>query len=154
MKLYKRYLMLLAWMAAISFSANAVSVENGVSHELAQYRAIHISDVHYSLAFDIPASLAQPVDFDATLAFVWNGDQDLQIDFQGTDDQLNKTLTVNGSELATVLLDEHIIIPSGCLHTGENCIRIGGHSCDKALNRHEDYLYSLFVPDHARSALP
>jgi aminopeptidase N len=140
--------------AIISMSLNAVTVQDGVSLELATYRSANINDVSYSLSFTVPDQIARPVSFNETLTFVWAGDEDLQIDFQGRPDQLDSVITVNGRVLTTDLRHEHIIIPKGCLLPGKNQVIISGRCGDKALNRHEDYLYSLFVPDHARSVFP
>ena len=140
--------------AIISMSLNAVTIQDGVSLELATYRSANINDVRYSLSFTVPDQIARPVSFNETLTFVWAGDEDLQIDFQGTPDQLDSVITVNGHELTTDLRHEHIIIPQGCLLPGKNQVIISGRCGDKALNRHEDYLYSLFVPDHARCVFP
>ncbi len=86
--------------------------------------------------------------------FIWTGDEDLQIDFQGNANQLSKEILVNGKRLNTVLSDEHIVIPLQYLVQGENSVSISGYSGDKALNRSDDYMYTLFVPDHARSVFP
>ena len=140
--------------AIIGLNLNAVTLQDGVSLDLATYRSANINDVSYSLSFTVPDQVFQPVSFHETLTFVWTGDEDLQIDFQGTPDQLDRMITVNGRELVTDLRHEHIIIPVSCLSQGKNQVIISGRCGDKALNRHEDYLYTLFVPDHARSAFP
>lgn len=154
----KFYLQVAAWLvlmlALCSQPLRAVNIENGVSLELARYRAANISDVRYILSFVVPASKAEPVSFDVELQFAWQGDDDLQIDFQGDRNQLEDNIIVNGMKVETVLRAEHIIVPVQHLKKGENHIRIAGRSGDKALNRHDDYLYTLFVPDHARSAFP
>lgn len=132
----------------------AVPVVDGVSHQLAIYRSSHISDVNYSLAFTVPAEKTQPVRFEETIVFNWTGDEDLQIDFQGDATQLSHELMVNGKSVPTVFLNEHIVISAQCLVNGENSVSLSGISGDKALNRSKDYMYTLFVPDHARSAFP
>ena len=154
MKKLIRQLMAVIMMTALSLSANALTVENGVSRELALYRSAHISQVHYNLSFTVPAEKSKPVYFEELLLFNWTGDEDLQIDFQGDAHQLSGEVLVNGKTIKTVLKNEHIIIPAQYLLQGENSIAISGYSGDKALNRSEDYLYTLFVPDHARSVFP
>ena len=155
MKQIMRLLFVAFWLMAISgMIVQAVPVENGVSWALAQYRSAHISDVNYNLSFTVPALKSQPVYFEETLMFNWTGDEDLQIDFQGDASQLSEELHVNDMTLKTVLLNEHIVIPAQCLVQGENTVSICGYSGDKALNRSEDYMYTLFVPDHARSVFP
>ena len=132
----------------------AIPVVDGVSHDLAIYRSAHIGDVNYSLTFTVPALKTKPVSFEETLSFNWSGEEDLQIDFQGEASQLSRELVVNGQTMKTVVLNEHVVIPSQFLVQGRNSVTIGGYSGDKALNRNEDYMYTLFVPDHARSAFP
>ena len=146
------FLFLFAWFFLLMGAA--VPVVDGVSRELAVYRTAHISQVHYDLSFTVPIEKSSPVCFEELLMFNWTGDEDLQIDFQGDVSQLYNDLMVNGKTVKTVLLNEHIIIPAQSLVQGENSIAIGGYSGDKALNRSDDYLYTLFVPDHARSVFP
>ena len=135
-------------------TAAAVPIEKGVSRALAEYRAENISDVHYSLSFSVPEKLDEPVVFFETMNFRWLGDEDLQIDFQGDPDGLDGVVMVNGKAVDAVVRDEHIIIPNRYLRMGINKVLIGGISSDQALNRHEEYMYTLFVPDHARSVFP
>ena len=140
-------------MAAFQVVA-AIPVVEGVSRELAIYRSSHISDVEYNLSFTLPAEKTKPVYFEETILFNWTGGDDLQIDFQGDASQLSQEILVNGKTLKTVLLNEHIVIPAQCLVQGKNSVSLSGYSGDKALNRSEDYMYTLFVPDHARSVFP
>ena len=146
------FLFLFAWFSLLMGAA--VPVVDGVSRELAVYRTAHISNVCYDLSFTVPVEKSSPVGFEELLTFNWTGECDLQIDFQGDVSQLYNELMVNGKTVKTVLLNEHIIIPAQSLVQGENSIAIGGYSGDKALNRSDDYMYTLFVPDHARSVFP
>ena len=146
-----------ALLLALSFLAlplQAVNIENGVSRQLALYRADNLRNISYSLSFSVPDDMAKPVEFFETLRFSWLGHEDLQIDFQGDAGQVDGVIMVNGKTVNTVVCNEHIIIPSRYLNIGENKVLIGGVCGDKALNRHEDFLYTLFVPDHARSVFP
>ena len=135
-------------------SSTAMTIENGVSWELAQYRTAHISDVYYDLSFTVPKDKTKPVHFEELIVFDWTGEEDLQIDFQGGAKQLSDEVRVNDKTVKTVFINEHIIIPAQYLLQGENSIAVYGYSGDKALNRSDDYLYTLFVPDHARSVFP
>lgn len=143
-----------AMLSLGSLQGGAVEIEKGVSLALAQYRALHISDLRYSLSIMVPDDIAKPVSFYEDLRFNWNGSGDLQLDFQGSEDQFDGIFMVNGKRVNLVLHDEHIIIPERYLNVGQNRIIVEGDCGDKALNRHEDYLYTLFVPDHARSVFP
>lgn len=146
--------MMLAFLCMNCLQAGAVKIEKGVSKALAEYRAQNLRDITYSLSFSVPESMDKPISFFETMTFWWIGDEDLQIDFQGDDSQLDGIIMVNGKAVNAMLRDEHIIIPQRYLRLGNNKVMIGGYSSDKAMNRHEDYMYTLFVPDHARSAFP
>ena len=141
-------LCLLLFVVVINAAAQ-VDVEPGVSRQLAQYRAQNVRDVTYDLSFVLPAEKQEEVGFQEEIAFEWGGDGDLQLDFQGR----LLFAHINDAQLdSSCYRDEHIVIPARCLQKGRNLIRIGGKCSDKSLNRQADYLYTLFVPDHARSA--
>ena len=141
-------LCLLLFVVAINAAAQ-VDVEPGVSRQLAQYRAQNVRDVTYDLSFVLPAEKQEEVGFQEEIGFEWGGDGDLQLDFQGR----LLFAHINDAQLdSSCYRDEHIVIPARCLQKGRNLIRIGGKCSDKSLNRQADYLYTLFVPDHARSA--
>ena len=129
-------------------------VECGVSEQLAKLRTSQVSHVAYTLHFELPAQKQEAVKGKAGMAFVWSGgDEDLQIDFQGT---VNRShITVNGKKRPARYHDEHIVVSRKWLKKGkQNHVDIAFVSEDKALNRNADYLYTLFVPDHARSVFP
>ena len=129
-------------------------VECGVSEQLAKLRTSQVSDVAYTLHFDLPAQKQEAVRGKARMAFVWSGgDEDLQIDFQGTVD--GNHITVNGKKRPIQYHDEHVVVSRKWLKKGKhNHVDIDFVSGDKALNRNADYLYTLFVPDHALSVFP
>lgn len=144
----RKMLCLLLFVVAIKAAAQ-VDVEPGVSRQLAQYRAQNVRDVTYDLSFVLPAEKQEEVGFQEEIGFEWGGDGDLQLDFQGR----LLFAHINDAQLdSSCYRDEHIVIPARCLQKGRNLIRIGGKCSDKSLNRQADYLYTLFVPDHARSA--
>ncbi|MBP5499530.1 MAG: aminopeptidase [Bacteroidales bacterium] len=129
------------------------AVTDGVSHELAVLRKAQVSEVTYSLSFEIPSQKDIPVIGDVAITFDWAGGQeDLQIDFQG---DITGPVVVNGQTVPTLHQAEHILIPAQSLKAdASNRVSISFRSKDKALNRNSDYLYTLFVPDHARSVFP
>jgi aminopeptidase N len=125
----------------------------GVSHTLAKERAACVSQLSYELSFNIPEALDQKVTGRATLSFTLSSRQsDLLLDFCGNG--LAKTLELNGKRLPTVWRDEHIALPHRHLKKGRNIVTLSFTSADKSLNRHADYLYTLFVPANARSVFP
>ena len=50
--------------------------------------------------------------------------------------------------------EEHVIVPAGALSPGHNVVDIEFTAGDGSLNRQDDFLYTLFVPDRARFAFP
>lgn len=146
------------WFLFFSYSsqgfAQALPVEKGVSQKLAAYRKANISDVHYQLYFSIPINKQDPIDAHETILFYLKQNiVPLQIDFEESSDHLLK-IAVNGKDIPTEFLDEHIIIPPGYLKQGANEIRVAFTAGDLSLNRNNDYLYSLLVPDRARTLFP
>ena len=132
------------------------AAEAGVSRQLAEYRAAHIKDVQYTLIFDIPDDAAKPVKGYEVMEFIWESDSDLVLDFQGDASQFNGICLINGKskEHHVEFADEHITIPRKLLKKGYNSLYLTFTCGNKSLNRTDDYLYTLFVPDHARSVFP
>lgn len=135
-------------------------IEKGVSKELAEHRKAHISKVVYDLSFDIPAAAHEPVSGKAVISFTLDAPQDVILDFQGTFDggsyayiekKKGKSRRV---PIDATYRNEHIILPMEAMREGENKIELEFIASDKALNRNGDYMYTLFVPDMARSAFP
>ncbi len=144
-------------------------VESGVSQELAVLRAKELSDVTYRLQFQLPVDKKVLVSGKATISFEYHplpSSDSLYLDFQGR--QLAPYCLVNGKnrylienkEINNHVVDywhwhdEHVAIPRSWLVEGKNTIELEFFSGDTPLNRHDDYLYTLFVPDHARAAFP
>lgn len=144
--------------AALCLSSNAatpINVVNGISQELAVSRAAIVGNITYDLTFNIPASKTEAVKGNAKITFIYKGGKtDLQLDFQGAPSQFDGLCVVNGKQIAVAWQDEHILIPRKALRRGKNIISMSFISGDKSLNRNADYLYTLFVPEHARSVFP
>ena len=129
-------------------------ITDGVSHLLAVERKAQLQDVRYNLSFNIPEKKTESVTGTVTITFEWRGNKkdSLQIDFQG---EVNGDIHINGKARPADYRHEHIIIPGRLLKSGKvNHIAMAFVSRDKALNRNDDYMYTLFVPDHARSVFP
>ena len=127
--------------------------EGGVSQSLAEQRSGTVSGVHYDLFFRLPAAPEASVEGAEDIHFRWEGGQDLLLDFNGEAAGI-QALWVNGESVAADFRNEHLALPACRLKSGENVVTIRFTAADRALNRHEDYLYTLFVPDNARSAFP
>ena len=134
-------------------SRNSVC-EKGVSLSLAQQRKAMLSDVRYKLSFVIPEKKEAPVRGEETISFTKKAHTgEVVLDFKAESTQLMQ-VAVNGKVASYSFRDEHIILSAPLFRTGTNLVRLLFVSGDKPLNRNSDYLYTLFVPDHARQAFP
>ena len=125
-------------MAALSFPGCGDGRQDGslsapgVSLSLAEARRASVSDVSYDIKLSIPE------------------ERDSSITGQ-------ETITFNSRSRGKVLLDfapaegEHILLKA---KKGKNTVTLDFTPDDRFLNRNEEYLYSLFVPAHARSVFP
>lgn len=125
--------------------------EKGVSKELAEQRVKNISNISYDLTFDIPSNQQEPVKGKLVLEFFLDEKKDVVLDFQG---KFSGVCVINDKSRAVDMENEHIILPGKRLKKGINSIEIDFVSLDKGLNRFPDYIYTLFVPDQARSCFP
>ncbi|MES2827987.1 MAG: M1 family aminopeptidase [Bacteroidota bacterium] len=129
-------------------------IETGVSKSLAVYRKSLISDINYRLTFTIPAGKNEPIPATEVLTFNLAATKfPLQIDFKEVGSKL-KSIEVNGKAVPVSHQFEHILVDPKFLSTGKNEVKIAFIAGDGALNRNADYLYTLFVPDRARTVFP
>ena len=127
-------------------------LDAGVSKRLAETRANVISNVEYSIDITIVDDIQKDIHGEVSVCFEKNDDSDLVLDFCGK--QLKNEGLVNGSQRKVSFANEHIVIPGKWLRRGRNEVRLSFVAADSYLNRNADYLYTLFVPDHARSMFP
>jgi len=131
-----------------------IATAPGVSLELAQHRATTISDISYELTFAIPEATDGEIDAAAAIRFnLSDASEPLQLDFR-EDPRKVQMVGINGELSDWVFSDEHIVIPADELVEGRNVIDIDFTAGATSLNRNPDYLYTLFVPDRARTAFP
>lgn len=139
---------------ACSPQKKSVPLEDGVSKELAEFRKERLREVKYAMSFDIPAQLSESIPASLDLYFELEGnDGDLYLDFSDRSENL-LALSVNGDSTDIDHQMEHIRIPSETLVEGANYIHIDFIAGESSLNRNEEYLYTLLVPDRARSLFP
>jgi aminopeptidase N len=124
----------------------------GVSRELARHRVATLSDVRYDLDFRIPADRQAPVQGTLLLHFHRHDDGPLILDFANP--SRVRDVTIGGAAVAFERAAEHIVLPAHALARGPNAVRLEFEAGDGPLNRHEDFLYTLFVPARAREAFP
>uniref|UniRef100_UPI003BACD3A4 M1 family metallopeptidase n=1 Tax=Gracilimonas sp. TaxID=1974203 RepID=UPI003BACD3A4 len=129
-------------------------VEPGVSLELAKFRKALISDVNYELFFNLPEKETEDISASETITFTLKeAGHDIQLDFRESAELL-KSLSINGAEAEIQFKDEHLMLPAQLLSEGVNTVAIEFTAGESSLNRNPGYLYTLFVPDRARTAFP
>ena len=137
-----------------SIPANLPTVESGVSQTLAQARKQTISRLAYALNFDIPGQKNQPIPATETISFFWRqSSAPVQLDFKEEPAHL-QNVSVNGTAIQIAFEREHILISPAFLKPGKNTVTIKFTAGNLSLNRNDDYLYTLLVPDRARTVFP
>jgi len=156
MKINPKYFFtfLLLGQAAFAQQNNTdIPVQPGVSFALASHRSATISNIQYQVHFSIPQELSAHIQSTENIDFKLNKLVDVQIDFKQNADHL-KRIIVNGKQVSVNFKEEHILIAHTDLHLGNNRIAIEFVAGNESLNRNKDFLYALFVPDHARTVFP
>lgn len=126
----------------------------GISKELADYRSQQISQIHYQLEFSIPKHKEDPIPSRLILDLVLSDLQHpLILDFNESADKI-KALKVNGDSSQIIHEQEHLIISNKSLKKGDNRLEIEFIAGDLSLNRNEEFLYTLLVPDRASTLFP
>ena len=137
-----------------SIKKTNLTLETGISKELAVYRKSQVSDVSYDLSFDIPkekeSSIVSQLILNVTLS---STSEDLYLDFNEKKENL-KSVAVNGKTISILHEKEHLIIPKEYLKKGKNRIEVGFIAGELSLNRNDDFLYTLLVPDRASTLFP
>ena len=129
-------------------------VETGVSQTLARFRTQTLSDLIYAIKFDIPEQKNQPIPASETITFTYKPvTGPLQLDFNEERSNV-QTVSVNGATIPIVFEREHLLIDPANLTLGPNRIDIIFTAGNLSLNRNDDYLYTLLVPDRARTVFP
>lgn len=128
-------------------------VDKGVSRELAKERRQVISDLRYTVDFQIPAVKSEPVNGTVKIEFSLNNSCRVVLDFMA-DSSAVKSVVVNEQEIEFCFHNEHIVIPESAVVHGGNSVKIEFIAGDLSLNRNDDFMYTLLVPDRARTLFP
>lgn len=157
MKIRYSFLCLFAFIA-IGFSQSKqkrnLVLESGVSEQMAIFRKQQISNVSYGLSFEIPnqkeRDIISNLNLDLTLSDL---SQPLYLDFKEKSENI-KSVSANGKNIAILHEKGHVIIPVEGLISGKNTITISFIAGNLSLNRNDDFLYTLLVPDRASTLFP
>ncbi len=154
----KRFLTAILAIILLFSCSNNISrlkkyTECGVSKELAIFRKTNISDVSYNLLFAIPQNREEAVTGSVKIEFSLEQPIPVILDFKACAEQIAH-VTTNGTCSDYTFKNEHIIIPGHKTLQGTNSIEIKFIASDQSLNRRDDFLYTLLVPDRARTLFP
>lgn len=126
----------------------------GVSEALAYFRKHQITNVSYGLSFEIPNHKEEGINSNLILDFtVSDLSQHVYLDFKEKTQNI-KSIKVNRKNVLIVHQNGHIIISTEDLILGRNTIAISFTAGNLSLNRNDDFLYTLLVPDRASTLFP
>ncbi|CAG5067637.1 hypothetical protein DYBT9623_00358 [Dyadobacter sp. CECT 9623] len=128
--------------------------EKGVPFALNEYRKKTIDSIQYEIMLDIPKGKSGQIKGEETITFNLSSlDSALVLDFS-VDNSRITSVTIGEKNIEYQFVNEHIVVPLKHLNKGKNSIHISFIAGDLSLNRSEDYLYTLFVPDRASTCFP
>jgi aminopeptidase N len=145
--------MLTLLLMALAAGPLSDSVDRGVSEALARERAAAFTAVRYDLAFTVPVSRQQPVDGTLRLAVTLAAPRHIVLDFSAPKERIH-SVRVGDAAVVPIYVEDHLIIPAEATRAGENRVSIEFTAGDDALNRNDDFLYTLFVPARAHLTWP
>lgn len=127
--------------------------DEGISQELAVLRKQEIKELKYKLYFNIPETKSVPINGEITIEFNLNTPQKVILDFREEPEKI-QSVAINGQTARYEFRNEHIILPQNNVVKGKNTITIQFIAGDQSLNRNDEFLYTLLVPDRARTLFP
>ena len=127
--------------------------ETGVSIGLARQRKQDISNLQYRLKFRIPENKQEEVIGKVQITLKQEKVQPVVLDFR-EDPHKVKQLKVNGRPDSIRISNEHIVVGTDYLKKGANEIEIDFIAGNQSLNRNDEFLYTLLVPERARTLFP
>ncbi|MBB3699234.1 hypothetical protein KMW28_26060 [Flammeovirga yaeyamensis] len=129
-------------------------IVNGVSKELAEFRYQQISNLNYELHFILPSDKSKTIDATALITFsLENNDNPIILDFK-VETPIVKNIIINNKQVNITVEKEHLVVPKEYLTEGANKLSFQFVAGNQSLNRKENYLYTLLVPDRARTLFP
>lgn len=143
----------LLWGGCHQATENDRWYDTGVSQELAALRKQEIKELKYNLYFAIPEQKSALINGEITIEFELDTPQKVILDFREEPEKI-KSVTINGKKACYEFRNEHIILPENGTVKGKNDITIRFVAGDQSLNRNDEFLYTLLVPDRARTLFP
>ena len=133
-----------------------IEIDEGVSWTLAEHRAATLSGLRYRYHLRIPRARNAPVTGTVEIRFTWSDPRglDVVLDFKDPSQRVG-AVRANGAAVDWAARHDHVVVPAAALRPDdENRVELDFEAGDEALNRNDDFLYTLFVPDRAHFSLP
>ena len=150
------YLFLISFCLLVACQQEAPMVvpDAGVPLSLAEARSAQLSAIRYDLRFEIPAEKDVAIDAKLKVSFgLKEVAGPVVLDFKEKEASL-LAVKQQGQVVDYQFANEHVVIPEKALKVGENQFDIDFVAGDLSLNRNDEFLYTLLVPDRARTLFP
>jgi aminopeptidase N len=148
-----RIFIIIILVFSILSSCVTQTLDEGVTIELAQKRKEQLSNIHYNLNFSIPRTKSDSIYGKAIISFNSKDKEDVIIDFRASKHMV-KSVSHEGKPINYRFENGHILIPKHLIRKGDNQISIEFISGNGSLNRSDEFLYTLLVPDRASTVFP
>lgn len=136
-------------MSLVGCNEHDARYDAGISLKLAEWRKATIDSVEYTLLFDLVANRGV-----AAVGFTLEKPQDIIIDFRRTELVTGVRMFDSNESVEYSLCNEHIVIPESETRCGRQGFSIDFNVDNQSLNRREEFLYTLLVPERARTLFP
>ncbi|KAF2516052.1 M1 family metallopeptidase [Flavobacterium foetidum] len=146
-------------MITIGFSQSKTEevyiLDKGVSKYLANYRKQEMSNVSYNLSFEIPNKKEEEIKAHLVVETTLPNHpyRYIYLDFKEKTENI-KSVEANGKKVSIVHKNGHIVVGPDVLTEGRNTVSISFIAGNLSLNRNDDFLYTLLVPDRASTVFP
>jgi len=138
-------------VVAVLLASTPAAPEAGISEALARERAAAVRDLRYDLVLQVPGRRTEPVTGRVTARFVLNTAGRIVLDFARPREAV-RGVRLDGRDTAFEVVNGHIVVPSAA--SGAHELAVEFAAGDDALNRNDEFLYTLFVPARAHLAFP
>jgi aminopeptidase N len=140
-------------LAALVAAAADQPVGPGIAESLARERVEALSNVRYELAFVIPPARQTAVLGRVVVRATLKAPHRIVLDFEQPRDHV-QAVRVHGRAIGINYENGHLVIPADETVAGENQVEVQFTAGDEALNRNDEFLYTLHVPARARFTFP
>ncbi|HZI79723.1 MAG TPA: M1 family aminopeptidase [Vicinamibacterales bacterium] len=142
---------MMAAVLVMLLASGAAPPEPGVPESLARERAAAVRDLHYDLNLQVPAARGTPVTGRVRVRFSLASAGRVVLDFSRPREAV-LGMQLDGRDAAYEAVNGHLVV--GSMAAGSHELAIDFVAGDEALNRNDEFLYTLFVPARARLTFP